>query len=111
MIGRPNRVAIIHSCRRWPACPNGASNVRPSPVPNPSREIEKLWTRTCDMAASRGNSDCDVQLAPTPHPRPERDCQARSTLPSEGSPVEETMRQNAVQLTAWLSRTHVSTET
>src|SRR5215212_5480839 len=25
----------------------------PSPVPNPSREIEKLWTRTCDMAASR----------------------------------------------------------
>jgi len=25
----------------------------PSPVPNPSREIEKLWTRTWDMAASR----------------------------------------------------------
>src|SRR5207244_7129 len=24
----------------------------PSPVPNPSREIEKLWTRTWDMAAS-----------------------------------------------------------
>src|SRR5947209_4963202 len=25
----------------------------PSPVPNPSREIEKLWTRTWDMAAFR----------------------------------------------------------
>src|SRR3954469_17993253 len=61
MIGRPNRVAIIHSCRRWPACPNGASNVRPSPVPNPSREIEKLWTRTWDMTASRSGSDSGMQ--------------------------------------------------
>src|SRR5687767_12461026 len=30
----------------------------PSPVPNPSREIEKLWTRTCDMAASQVASRC-----------------------------------------------------
>ena len=30
----------------------------PSPVPNPSREIEKLWTRTWDMAASEGRR-CD----------------------------------------------------
>src|SRR4051794_40162763 len=52
MIGRPNRVAIIHSCRRWPAGPKGASNVSPSPVPNPSSETEKLWTRTWDMRAS-----------------------------------------------------------
>src|ERR1035437_3038342 len=62
MIERPNWVAITHSCRRWPACPNGASNVRPSPVPNPSREIEKLWTRTWDMAASEALGDCDMQL-------------------------------------------------
>src|ERR1035437_2485803 len=62
MIERPNWVAITHSCRRWPACPNGASNVRPSPVPNPSREIEKLWTRTWDMAASGAVGDCDLQL-------------------------------------------------
>ena len=40
---RPNRVAIIHSWSRWPAWPNGASSDRPSPVANPSSEIEKLW--------------------------------------------------------------------
>src|SRR5580704_7053129 len=61
-IERQKRVAKYHSCRRWPAWPNGASNVRPSPVPNPSREIEKLWTRTWDMAASEALGDCDMQL-------------------------------------------------
>jgi len=30
----------------FPSVTNGASNVMPSPVPNPSGEIEKLWTRT-----------------------------------------------------------------
>ena len=46
-----NRVANIHSCSQCPAWPNGASNVSPSPVANPSREIEKLWMRTRPMAA------------------------------------------------------------
>lgn len=59
MIERPNRVGNTHSCRRWPACPNGASNVKPSPVPNPSSEIEKLWTRTWVTAASEALGVCD----------------------------------------------------
>src|SRR5271155_1431882 len=60
MIERPNWVGNTHSCRRWPAWPNGASKVKPSPVPNPSREIEKLWTRTWDMAASEALGVCDM---------------------------------------------------
>src|SRR5580698_9492380 len=62
MTERPNWVGNTHSCRRWPAWPNGASNVKPSPVPNPSSEMEKLWTRTWDMAASGALADSDVQL-------------------------------------------------
>ena len=34
----------------------GRRSVMPSPVPNPSREIERLWTRTWDMATSRATS-------------------------------------------------------
>ena len=48
-IERPNRVANIHSCRRSPAWPNGASRDCGSPVPKPSREIEKLWILVCDI--------------------------------------------------------------
>src|ERR1700727_2658106 len=54
MTERPNWVGNTHSCRRWPAWPNGASNVKPSPAPNPSSEMEQLWTRTWDMAAPAG---------------------------------------------------------
>ena len=52
-----NPVLNIHSCRRSPACPNGASSVRPSPVPKPSSEIEKLCTWTLDMFTS-----CKLEL-------------------------------------------------
>src|SRR6185312_16464212 len=44
-------VANIHSWSRSPAWPNGASRLRPSPVPNPSSETEKNWTRAGDVAA------------------------------------------------------------
>ena len=40
-----------------PGVANGASNVMPSPVPNPSSEIEKLWTRTWDITASESSGD------------------------------------------------------
>ena len=43
------RVANNHSCNRVPACPNGASRLCPSPVPNPSSDTEKLCTRTRDI--------------------------------------------------------------
>src|SRR3712207_6201369 len=33
----------------------------PAPVPNPSREIEKLWTRTWDMTAFRAVGGCHLQ--------------------------------------------------
>src|SRR4051812_36877227 len=33
---------------RWPACPKGFSKLCPSPVPKPSSETAKLWTRTSD---------------------------------------------------------------
>ena len=36
------RVGKNHSLSLWPACPNGDSRLWPSPVPNPSSEIEKL---------------------------------------------------------------------
>ena len=55
-ISRHHRVANIHSCSRSPAWPKGASWLRPSPVPNPSSEIEKNWTRVSDMA---GTPSCD----------------------------------------------------
>jgi hypothetical protein len=45
------RVANIHSCRRSPACPNGAAAAWPSPVAKPSSEIEKLCTRNADIRA------------------------------------------------------------
>ena len=48
---RAYRVAIIHSWSRCPAWPNGVSSACPSPVANPSSEIEKLWMRT------RGHGD------------------------------------------------------
>src|ERR1700733_9088378 len=71
MTERPNWVGNTHSCRRWPAWPNGASNVKPSPVPKPSREIEKLWTRTWDMAASEALVVCDINwLTLTPSEAP-----------------------------------------
>src|SRR5207247_2906661 len=35
--------------RRSPAWPNGASRDCGSPVPKPSREIEKLWILVCDI--------------------------------------------------------------
>src|SRR5580658_6055654 len=77
MIVRPNRVGNTHSCRRWPACPNGASNVKPSPVPKPSSEIEKLWTRTWDMATSEALGVCDINwLTLTPN-------EARPPVPEE----------------------------
>src|SRR6516164_5499148 len=50
------RVAKNHSISRPPACPKGASRLCPSPVPNPSRETEKLWTRTCAIARPPQNS-------------------------------------------------------
>src|SRR6266540_3126287 len=45
-----HRVVNIHSCSLSPAWPNGASWLCGSPVPKPSSEIEKLWTRTSDTA-------------------------------------------------------------
>jgi len=51
-ISRHHRVANIHSCSRSPAWPNGASWLRPSPVPKPSSEMEKNWTRASDMAGA-----------------------------------------------------------
>src|SRR5439155_26273204 len=45
-----HRVTNIHSCSRSPAWPNGASRVMRSPVPKPSSETEKNWTRASDMA-------------------------------------------------------------
>jgi hypothetical protein len=47
-------VGYLHSWRRCPAWPKGASRVRPSPVPNPSKEIEKLWDRTWDTVCLLG---------------------------------------------------------
>src|SRR5882672_6737431 len=47
---RHHRVTNIHSCCRSPAWPNGASRLRPSPVPKPSSETAKNWTRASDMA-------------------------------------------------------------
>ena len=44
-----NLVAIIHSWRRWPACPKGASADCGSPVAKPSREMDKLWIRVSDI--------------------------------------------------------------
>src|SRR4051812_9159012 len=49
---RHHLVANIHSCSRSPAWPNGASRLCGSPVPKPSSEMEKLWTRASDMACS-----------------------------------------------------------
>src|SRR5581483_10295703 len=49
-IARKVRVAKNHSTSRPPACPKGASRLCPSPVPNPSRETEKLWMRTWVIA-------------------------------------------------------------
>src|SRR5699024_5924905 len=46
------RVGRAHSRRRWSAWPNGASRLCPSPVPNPSSETEKFWTRTLDAGPS-----------------------------------------------------------
>src|SRR4249920_385160 len=51
---RANRVANSHSWSRCPAWPNGVSRACPSPVANPSSEIETLWMRTRDMAAPSG---------------------------------------------------------
>src|SRR5215212_7358442 len=48
-----NRVPNIHSCRRSPAWPNGASADCGSPVAKPSREMEKLWIRASDIVAPR----------------------------------------------------------
>src|SRR4029453_1434465 len=45
-----HRVTNIHSCSRSPAWPNGASWLRPSPVPNPPSGTEKKWTRASDVA-------------------------------------------------------------
>lgn len=45
-----HRVTNIHSCSLSPAWPNGASRLCPSPVPKPSSEMEKNWTRATDMA-------------------------------------------------------------
>src|SRR4051812_12600622 len=45
-----HRVTNIHSCNRSPAWPNGSSRLRPSPVPKPSSEMEKNWTRASDIA-------------------------------------------------------------
>src|SRR5919198_1170006 len=44
------RVVNSHSCSRSPAWPNGSSRLWPSPVPKPSSEIEKCWTRVSDTA-------------------------------------------------------------
>src|SRR6266511_2112300 len=46
-----NRVPNIHSCRRSPAWPNGASADCGSPVAKPSREMDKLWIRVSDIRA------------------------------------------------------------
>ena len=46
------RVASIHWCSRSPAWPKGASRVCPSPVPKPSSEMAKLWTRVRDIVDS-----------------------------------------------------------
>src|SRR3954447_9989663 len=51
-ISRNHRVASIHSWSRSPAWPNGASRLTPSPVPKPSREMAKLWTRTRDISVA-----------------------------------------------------------
>src|SRR5215211_407626 len=51
-IAAPQRVANIHSCSRSPAWPNGFSRVWGSPVPKPSSEIEKVWTRVNDIAGA-----------------------------------------------------------
>src|SRR6266568_7517129 len=48
-ISRKLRVGKNHSWSLVPACPKGASRLWPSPVPKPSSETEKLWTRTRDM--------------------------------------------------------------
>src|SRR3954454_6836422 len=45
---RKARVGKNHSWSLWPACPKGVSKLCPSPVPNPSSDTEKLWTRTSD---------------------------------------------------------------
>ena len=44
-----NWVPNIHSCRRWPAWPKGASVDCGSPVAKPSSEMDKLWIRMRDI--------------------------------------------------------------
>ena len=51
-ISLPHRLANIHSCSRSPAWPNGASRLCGTPVPKPSSEMEKFWTRVRDMNRS-----------------------------------------------------------
>ena len=46
--GCHERVANIHSCSRSPAWPKCASALWPSPVPKPSSEIAKFWTRASE---------------------------------------------------------------
>src|SRR3954467_6927916 len=52
------RVRNIHSWSRSPAWPNGASRLRPSPVPKPSSETEKNWTRPTDMLVLLPEAEC-----------------------------------------------------
>src|ERR671919_1435545 len=68
-ISRHHRVTNIHSCSLSPAWPNGASRLRPSPVPKPSSEMEKNWTRASDMgppsvASGRGGGCGCILRAP-----------------------------------------------
>jgi hypothetical protein len=46
-----NRVANIHSCRRSPAWPKGASADCGSPVAKPSSEMARLWILVRDICA------------------------------------------------------------
>src|SRR6476620_3883981 len=65
----------------------------PSPVPNPSREIEKLWTRTWDMTASRAERVIAIcNWLPLTYAGAVADCKHCSeermdTTPRSGCPV------------------------
>ena len=45
------RVAKAQSCRRSPPIPSGCSSLWPGPATNPSRDTDRLLTRTFDMSA------------------------------------------------------------
>src|SRR5215212_451603 len=86
----------------------------PSPVPNPSREIEKLWTRTWDMPASRAVGDLRATATRAVLRPPHLASATAICRPVEPRPGSEAEASQAARLCAqhdcrraWLDAMHV----